>query len=179
MYVYMCDVYVQYMCNAVHICVMSMRNTCATYVYRVAKIYMCNTYICLLNIHTRYICAVYVQRNTYTRDVYVQYMCNICVQSGEDAQDALRYRSLSAKELLIIGLFGGKWPIKIRVAKMRRMPYRYFHFPQQRIIMSGSVAERDLQLKASYASSPPCTLLLQMYVCDDILWRISPLNDMI
>jgi len=28
--------------------------------------------------------------------------------------DAVRCGSLSAKETLIIGLFGGKWPIKIR-----------------------------------------------------------------
>jgi len=31
------------------------------------------------------------------------------------------------------------------------------HFPQERPIMSGSFAERDPQLKASYASSPPCS----------------------
>ena len=36
------------------------------------------------------------------------------VQSGENALDALSCRSLFAKEPLIIGLFCGKWPPKIR-----------------------------------------------------------------
>ena len=43
------------------------------------------------------------------------------------------------------------------------------HFPQNSSIMSGSFAKRDLQLKASYASSPPCTCILcylYTYVCE-------------
>jgi len=35
-------------------------------------------------------------------------------QGGEDAFDASSSRSLSAKEPLIVGLVGGKFPIKIR-----------------------------------------------------------------
>jgi len=34
------------------------------------------------------------------------------------------------------------------------------HFPQKGPIISGSFAKKDLQLKASYGSTPPCT-----YVC--------------
>jgi len=37
-----------------------------------------------------------------------------CIQGGKDAEDAISCRSLSAKEPLIMGLFCGKRPIKIR-----------------------------------------------------------------
>ena len=49
-----------------------------------------------------------------------------------------------------------------KVAKTHRMPSLLVftsHFPQKSPIISGSSAERDLQLKASYASLPPCRRL--------------------
>ena len=46
--------------------------------------------------------------------------------------------------------------ITYRVAKTHRMHNLRGHFLQKSPIISGSFAKRDLQLKASYASLPPC-----------------------
>jgi len=37
------------------------------------------------------------------------------------------------------------------------------HFQQKRPKISGSFAERDLQRKASYASSPPCSIASEIW----------------
>jgi len=42
------------------------------------------------------------------------------------------------------------------------------HFPQKTPVMNGSFAERDIQLKASYASSPPC-----VHVCACVCVRVG------
>jgi len=46
----------------------------------------------------------------------------LMIQDGEDAQDALSCRSLSTKEPLIVGLFCGKRPMKIRHLMHLRHP---------------------------------------------------------
>ena len=45
-----------------------------------------------------------------------------------------------------------------KVAKTHRMPEVADHVPQKSPIISGSLAENDLQLKASYGSAPRCNL---------------------
>ena len=47
---------------------------------------------------------------------------NKILQGGKDAQDASSCRSLFAKQPLIIGFFGGKWPFKIRHPMHLRHP---------------------------------------------------------
>jgi len=71
--------------------------------------------------------------NSLYRDTYTKLILSICwtlmIQDGEDAVDALRCRSLSAKEPLIVRLFCGKWPIKIRHPVRLRHPLYVYQPP--------------------------------------------------
>jgi len=49
------------------------------------------------------------------------------------------------------------------------------HFLQKSPIMSGSFTKHDLQLKASYASSPPCNILRELFFPWEIKFMLQPI----
>jgi len=55
------------------------------------------------------------------------------------------------------------------------VPYLTGHFPQKSPIISGFFAKNDLQLKASYESSPPCMLYREVLICPFFL--VQPIAD--
>ena len=71
-------------------------------------------------VHIHILCCYYIHiLCCYSREVYIHIFCCYCyfciaLQGGKDSQDAFVRRSLSAKGPLMIGLIGGKRPIKIR-----------------------------------------------------------------
>jgi len=54
---------------------------------------------------------------------------------------------------------------------MHRMPYLYRSFSAKEPYISGSSAENDWELKASYGSSPPCTLIPTRALCC-LIWEM-------
>ena len=47
------------------------------------------------------------------------------------------------------------------------------HFPQKSPIISGSFAKKDLQLKASYKSSPPCIYIIMECIYYIEVWSCT------
>jgi len=69
--------------------------------------------------HVTIVCTHFIDFTHYGHPV---------LQGGEDPQDALSCRAFSAKEPLIIRLFCGKWPVKIRHAMHLRHPIVCTHY---------------------------------------------------
>jgi len=78
-------------------------HTCNPYPYKSDKDYL---FLCIFVLRLMYVTWLIHTCNPYQ-----------IVQGGEDSWDALSCRSFFAKEPLIIGLFCGKWPMKIRHPK--------------------------------------------------------------
>jgi len=68
--------------------------------------------------NVQYISDIYIRK--YTKSIYSIY--ETYVQGGEDPYAALSCRSFSAKEPIIVGLFCGKRPIKVRHPMTLRHP---------------------------------------------------------
>jgi len=108
--------------------------------------------------------CIHIHEKTHTQVRFV-----IGVQGGEDSQDALSCLRFFAKEPLIIGLFCGKWPMKIRHPMNLRHPVLWLtgclifigHFPPKSPIISGSVA-----IKMT------CNLRQPMHLRHPALWLI-------
>ena len=66
-------------------------------------------------------------------------------QGGEDPWDALRCRSLSAKEPLIIGLFCQKCSIKIRHPVTLRHPVRYIPYKRALYVLGPGSSKKALK----------------------------------
>ena len=91
------------------------------------------------------------------------------LQGGKDSQDALCCRSLSAKELIIIGLFCAKRPIKIRHLMTLRhpVPYLQVSFVHYRFIFAkcdSPAIQPHLCRSLSIIAGLFCTL--QIHVCN-------------
>ena len=107
---------------------------------------------------------------------------NTFVQGGQDPQDALSCRFFFAKKPLIIGLFCGKWPVKIRHPMgLRHSVDAYLQdalslqiFFRKRATNSRALLRQTTcKFKASYGSSPPCRWV-PSWLCI-WLWAKKPL----
>jgi len=72
-------------------------------------------------------------------------------RKGENVCECASMRGVMSK----VCIFKGHFPKKSPTIGGMRCIISLGHFPQKSPIFSGSFAERDLQLKASYGSLPP------------------------
>ena len=109
-------------------CMYVYTRVCVCIYFTIQSMYVCiHKSVCMyllhrecMCVHTRVYVCIYHTENvcTYTQECTCIYNtpCQTSLQlhGGEDPQDALSCRSLSAQEPSIIGLFCRKWPTKIK-----------------------------------------------------------------
>jgi len=98
-----------------------------------------------------------------------RYSRNIKIQGGEDAWDALRYRSVSAKEPLIIGLFCAKWSIKMRDPKHLRHPVAAYATKRCSVLGCVDLQNSSVNCKVVQCNAASCSVLQRVAVCCSVL----------
>jgi len=109
------------------------------------------------------------------RDLSFYRCCARCcvAQSGAVYMHSRSCRSFSRKEALISGLLCGNWLVRMHlrctgwprpIGCLILTLYLTSHFRQNSPVISASSPENDLQLNASYGSSPPCLHMRQTVI---------------